>query len=78
MLNTEQESDVCRQQAYQAHMNEHADSNYKSVTTGWSETTQRATDGKFIVPYCEHLGTMSYVVEESVPAWFEIDRPYGL
>lgn len=78
VLDTEQESDDCREQAYQAHINETTGDDYKVVTTGWSETMTRATDGKYIVPYCECLGDSNFVVEPSEPEWFTTDRPFGL
>lgn len=78
VLDTEQQSDTCREQAFQAHISESNDVNYNNVTAGWSETMQRATDGKYIVPYCEHLGDLSYVVEPCEPEWFAHERPYGL
>lgn len=78
VLDTEQESDTCRQQAYDAHISIPANAVYKNITTGWSVTQTRNTDGKYIVPYCEHLGDLSYVVEASAPSWFNHDRPFGL
>lgn len=78
VLDTEQQSDTCREQAFQAHISESNNVDYNNVTTGWSETMQRATDGKYIVPYCECLGKLSYVVEPSEPEWFVHERPYGL
>jgi hypothetical protein len=70
ILDTEQESDQCRQQCFDIWVAAHSDPDYLTTTIQWSEEQTRLTDNKYIVPYCDLLGDGGYTIEHSTSAWF--------
>ena len=71
ILDTQAESDTCRDEAYQAHIAVHNNPAYVAGTIQWSKEQTRLTDGKYIVPVCEDYANQnSYPVEESSSDWF--------
>lgn len=48
---------------------------YLQSTQSWSSPQQRATDGKYIVPYSELLGDYSQTVETATDSWFTAPSP---
>ena len=70
ILDTQIESDQCRQESLIAYMNSVPDGDYKSQTTEWSTEQQRITDNKYIVPVCPNLGTFGYAIETASDDWF--------
>jgi len=70
ILDTQIESDQCRQECLISYMNSVPDGDYKSQTTEWSTEQQRITDNKYIVPVCPNLGTFGYAIETASDDWF--------
>lgn len=70
ILDTQAESDLCRQECLIAYTNNVADGAYKTQTTEWSTEQQRLTDNKYIVPVCPNLGTFGYTIETAQDDWF--------
>lgn len=48
---------------------------YLQSTQSWSAPQQRATDGKYIVPYSELLGDYNQTVETATSSWFTAPSP---
>jgi len=68
IVNTKEESDLCLEECYQAHMSRHDDEN----TVRWAHEVQRLTDGKYIAPVCNHYSNPHrFIMETSSQDWFE-------
>jgi len=70
ILDTQIESDQCRQECLIAYTNSVPDGDYKTQTTEWATEQQRLTDNKYIVPVCPNLGTFGYAIETASDDWF--------
>lgn len=70
IFDTQQESDQCRQECYDAYMLGRTEIDFINNTLAWSEEQTRLTDNKYIVPYCDELGDNGYTIENSTSAWF--------
>lgn len=68
VLDNESTALTVESQAFAEHMKDEPDGLYKDNTTRWGEPRQRL-DGKWIVPYCEHLGASGHAVETFEQTW---------
>lgn len=71
IFDTLEQAADCDEQCFAAHMQNETNEIYKKLTTRWCEIITRQTDGKYIVPYCDHLGDGDYQIEQSDSTWFE-------
>lgn len=72
ILDDESTALTVESQAFEEHMKDEPDGPYKDDTTRWGTPRQRL-DGKWIVPYCEHMGASGHVVEEFEQSWLTTD-----
>ena len=63
---TKEESDICLEECYRAHIKQHQDKN----TLRWAFEAQRLTDSKYIVPVCSHYtNPHNFPIETKTPEW---------
>ena len=77
IINTKEESDLCLEECYKAHMKHHGENaEYSEGTIRWAELKTRLTDGKYIIPVCNHYSNPHrFIMETSSPNWFDL-TPY--
>jgi len=69
IANTKEEAETCLSECHEAEML------YRKTDKGtkrWYQLMQRLTDGKYIIPVCNHYSNpRSLPVEVGLPEWFE-------
>jgi len=71
ILDTLEEAEACEREVYSCYIEHSTDQKYIDSTPKWCDVKQRLTDGKYIVPVCNHVSEHGYIVETEQPNWYE-------